>query len=110
MTPPSTKLNCARTDCEHGLVPAPVTRRSQDWTGHRLGGIKPGGPVRPQWKAYAFADLVTTSTGDGSGGTSLIPMILDPRRAISRTGHFCYPASCNGGCRLPLGDPRPSSD
>jgi len=56
-TPPSTKLHCARTDCQHGWVPASVTRRSQDWTGHRLGGIKPGGPVNPQKGHYAFASL-----------------------------------------------------
>src|SRR5437867_684208 len=62
-TPPSTKLNCARTDCEHCVVPASVTRRSQDWTGHRLGGIKPGGPVNPQKKDYTFAALFTTRTG-----------------------------------------------
>src|SRR6266581_1906855 len=46
-TPPSTRLNCAGADCEHCVVPTSATRRSQDWTGHRLGGIKPGGPVNP---------------------------------------------------------------
>src|ERR1700736_1620196 len=73
--PPSTKLNCARTDCEHGLVPASVTRRSQDWTGHRLGGIKPGGPVNPHQEDYAFAARFTTASAGSNARLELCPLM-----------------------------------
>src|SRR5947209_2471657 len=44
----------------HGVVPASVTRRSQDWTGHRLGGMKPGAPVKPLMRKYALAARLTS--------------------------------------------------
>ena len=74
------KLNCARTDCEHGLVPASVARRSQDWTGHRLGGMKPGGPVHPQPKDYALCCSYCNS------GRIRFTCVQRDRRQSRRTG------------------------
>src|SRR6185369_11247485 len=86
-----------------------VTRRSQDWTGHRLGGMKPGGPVGPQAKEYASAALATTGTEGGYRGAP-----VSVRWALTLGAPFHPLAvllSCiaAGGCSLPLDDPRPSS-
>src|SRR6266481_1432124 len=93
-TPPSTKLNCARTDCEHYLVPATVTRRSQDWTGHRLGGIKPGGPVNPQLGYCAFAALLSTRT---LALTTLQQTPIERANGFtSRAGNVCVEVGVGG--------------
>src|SRR5512142_1953398 len=65
--PPSTKLNCAWTDREHCLVPASVARRSQDWTGHRLGGINPG-VLQPPGETLRLCGALHNRTVDGGQG------------------------------------------
>jgi len=79
-------------------VPASVTRRSQDWTGHRLGGIKPGGPVNPQKRHYAFASLFSRT------GSTRWPRFFGLVEVASRSA--IWPAHWVLSSQLGVGSPR----
>jgi len=66
-------------------VPASVTRRSQDWTGHRLGGIKPGGPVNPHQKTTPLRRFFQLAPGTRWAGRRTSPSNGSSGRTISAT-------------------------